>query len=124
MQNRVDIIKLIKRHGLLYNYLSFAPSDRPEQLFKAQNDYSERFCLPNKLYGRDKEVDTLLQAFDRVSKGNLEVMNVAGYSGTGKTSLVGVTHKPIGNGALVVSKACKTMDDHRWNSRIGRDCQG
>jgi serine/threonine protein kinase len=35
----------------------------------AQQDFSDRFILPEKLYGRTTEVQTLLAAFDRVSQG-------------------------------------------------------
>ena len=58
-------------------------------------DVSDRFSIPEKLYGRQTEVETLLNAFDRVSKGNTELMLVAGSSGIGKTAVVNEIHKPI-----------------------------
>ncbi|MDM8557215.1 ATP-binding sensor histidine kinase [Candidatus Parabeggiatoa sp. HSG14] len=61
----------------------------------AQNDFSGKFEIPQKLYGRDNEVNTLLQAFERVSLGKTEMMLVAGYSGVGKTALVHEVHKPM-----------------------------
>jgi predicted ATPase/signal transduction histidine kinase len=67
----------------------------------AQNDFSGRFQIPQKLYGRENDVKTLLQAFERVTGqiGNgtetKELMLVAGYSGVGKTALVNEIHKPI-----------------------------
>jgi len=61
----------------------------------AQNDFSGRFQIPQKLYGRANEVNTLLQAFERVSQGAAEIMLVAGYSGVGKTALVHEVHKPM-----------------------------
>ncbi|MEG4472032.1 AAA family ATPase, partial [Microcoleus sp. AT9_B5] len=61
----------------------------------AQRDLSDRFLIPDKLYGRETEVETLLQAFDRVSQGTTEMMLVAGFSGTGKTAVVNEVHKPI-----------------------------
>ncbi|MEO1433782.1 MAG: AAA family ATPase, partial [Cyanobacteria bacterium J06633_8] len=48
-----------------------------------------------KLYGREAEVQTLLDAFERVSQGTAELMLVAGYSGVGKTAVVNEVHKPI-----------------------------
>jgi predicted ATPase len=56
---------------------------------------SHRFIIPEKLYGRETEVETLLQAFERVSKGATEMMLVAGFSGVGKTAVVNEVHKPI-----------------------------
>jgi predicted ATPase/signal transduction histidine kinase/tRNA A-37 threonylcarbamoyl transferase component Bud32 len=67
----------------------------------AQNDFSGKFKIPQKLYGRENEVNTLLQAFERVTEegktptGKGEMMLVAGYSGVGKTALVHEVHKPM-----------------------------
>jgi len=72
----------------------------------AQRDVCDRFLIPDKLYGRETEVKTLLQAFERVAnppqsplaKGGrrgVEMMLVAGFSGIGKTAVVNEVHKPI-----------------------------
>ncbi|GAB4306126.1 MAG: AAA family ATPase [Oscillatoriaceae cyanobacterium] len=58
-------------------------------------DLSDRFNIPEKLYGRDAEVQTLLDAFERVAQGSAELMLVAGFSGIGKTAVVNEVHKPI-----------------------------
>jgi len=61
----------------------------------AQNDFSGKLQIPQKLYGRENEINTLLQSFERVSEGATEMMLVAGYSGVGKTALVHEVHKPM-----------------------------
>ncbi|MFW9263034.1 AAA family ATPase [Nostoc sp. CALU 546] len=61
----------------------------------AQRDVCDRFIIPDKLYGRENEVSTLLEAFERVSLGATEMMLVAGFSGIGKTVVVNEVHKPI-----------------------------
>ena len=61
----------------------------------AQRDIFDRFLIPEKLYGREQEVQELLAAFERVSNGNRELMLVAGLSGIGKTAVVNEVHKPI-----------------------------
>jgi Predicted ATPase len=60
-----------------------------------KRDISDRFTIPEKLYGREKEVAHLLAAFERVSLGVTEMMLVAGFSGIGKTAVVNEVHKPI-----------------------------
>jgi predicted ATPase/transcriptional regulator with GAF, ATPase, and Fis domain len=60
-----------------------------------QHDVSERFLIPQKLYGRDREVATLLEAFDETCRGGTGLMLVAGYSGIGKSSLISELYKPI-----------------------------
>jgi predicted ATPase len=52
--------------------------------------------IPEKLYGREREVDTLLAAFDRVvAQGTAELVLVSGYSGVGKSSVVNELHKVL-----------------------------
>ncbi|BAY30577.1 multi-sensor signal transduction multi-kinase [Nostoc carneum NIES-2107] len=58
-------------------------------------DISEHFLIPEKLYGRTSEVETLLKAFDRVSTGATEMLLVAGCSGIGKTAVINELQKPI-----------------------------
>ncbi|MEG4043867.1 AAA family ATPase [Microcoleus sp. Pol17_C1] len=58
-------------------------------------DITDRFLIPEKLYGRENEVSSLLAAFERVSTGSAEMMLVAGFSGIGKTAVVNEVHKPI-----------------------------
>ncbi len=60
-----------------------------------KRDISDRFLIPAKLYGREQEIITLLQAFENVITGNKELMLVAGFSGIGKTAVVNKVHKPI-----------------------------
>ena len=52
-------------------------------------DVSDRLLIPEKLYGREREIDALLASFDRVvSNGTSELVLVSGYSGIGKSSVV------------------------------------
>jgi PAS domain S-box-containing protein len=69
-------------------------------------DYTDRLRLPQKLYGRSKEIDLLLKAFQRVSEGKRELFFIAGYAGIGKTSLVRETYRAIAkrNGYLIEGK--------------------
>ncbi|MBE9102454.1 EAL domain-containing protein [Vacuolonema iberomarrocanum] len=60
-----------------------------------QHDVCDRFLIPEALYGREGEVQVLLDAFGRVAVGNTELVLVAGPSGIGKTAVVNEVHKPI-----------------------------
>ncbi|MBD1937297.1 AAA family ATPase [Microcoleus sp. FACHB-68] len=86
-----------------------------EEFVPGKLDKSGQFLIPQKLYGRDADVATLLDSFLRVGvssddnssekqiilepnfhlKGKAEMMLVSGYSGIGKTSVVNEIHKPI-----------------------------
>jgi PAS domain S-box-containing protein len=59
-------------------------------------DLSDRLLIPEKLYGREREVDTLLATFDRVvAGGRPELVLVSGYSGVGKSAFVHELHKSL-----------------------------
>jgi predicted ATPase/signal transduction histidine kinase/DNA-binding response OmpR family regulator len=61
-------------------------------------DISDKFQIPQKLYGREAEVETLLSAFERIAAGEAkqaELLLVTGYSGIGKSALVQEIYKPI-----------------------------
>ncbi len=58
-------------------------------------DVAARFQIPQKLYGRQGETAELLEAFDRVACGGMEMVLVRGYSGVGKSALVSEIHKPV-----------------------------
>ena len=61
-----------------------------------ERDLSEQLRIPEKLYGRQTEIDTLVAAFERVAtRGSTELVLVSGYSGVGKSSLVGELHKVL-----------------------------
>ena len=60
-----------------------------------ERDICDRFLIPEKLYGRETEVNKLLASFERTRQGRSEVMLVAGFSGIGKTAVVNEVHKPI-----------------------------
>jgi PAS domain S-box-containing protein len=60
------------------------------------HDLSDRLLIPEKLYGREREIETLLASFDRVvANGTLELVLVSGYSGIGKSSVVNELHKAL-----------------------------
>ncbi len=59
-----------------------------------EHDTPDRLLIPEKLYGRTREIDTLLASFDRVvAGGRPELVLVSGYSGIGKSSVVNELHK-------------------------------
>ena len=60
------------------------------------HDVSGRLLIPERLYGREREIDALLASFDRVvTNGTSELVLVSGYSGIGKSSVVHEVHKVL-----------------------------
>jgi PAS domain S-box-containing protein len=61
-----------------------------------QQDTPDRLLVPEKLYGRARELETLLAAFDRiVNSGTPELVLVSGYAGIGKSAVVNELHKAL-----------------------------
>jgi len=60
------------------------------------HDIPDRLLIPEKLYGREREVHALLEAFSRVvAQGTPEIVLISGYSGVGKSSVVNELHKAL-----------------------------
>src|SRR5271154_1314707 len=60
------------------------------------HDVPDRLLIPEKLYGRAREIMALLAAFDRIVKsGAPELVLVSGYSGIGKSAVVNELHKVL-----------------------------
>ena len=69
--------------------------NKVEAFTLGRSDISKTFQISQKLYGRENEINCLLDSFERVCKGSLEMILVKGYSGIGKSSLVNEIDKPI-----------------------------
>lgn len=61
----------------------------------AQQDYCDRWVMPQKLYGREQAIETLIAAYDRIAQGASEIMLVSGVSGMGKTAVIQEVQKPL-----------------------------
>ena len=60
------------------------------------HDMSDRLLIPEKLYGREREIHGLLAAFDRVADGGTpEFVLMSGYSGVGKSSVLNELYKHL-----------------------------
>ncbi|WP_433966439.1 ATP-binding protein [Tunturiibacter gelidiferens] len=60
------------------------------------HDVPNQLLIPEKLYGREREVDALLAAFERVvAGGRPELVLVSGYSGIGKSAVVNELRKSL-----------------------------
>jgi PAS domain S-box-containing protein len=69
---------------------------RIDQFQLATQDQSDTLLIPEKLYGRAREVEHLLDAFDRIVRtGVPELVLVSGYPGIGKSSIVNELHRVL-----------------------------
>ena len=82
---RVDLEKCLQR---------FEATGRVESFPLAARDVSDRFQIPQKLYGREQEIAALESVFARVSEGARELVLVAGASGIGKSAVICEIHLP------------------------------
>ena len=61
-----------------------------------KHDASDLLLIPERLYGREREIERLLGVFDRVvANGASELVLVSGYAGIGKSSVVNELHKAL-----------------------------
>ncbi|MBL0712138.1 MAG: AAA family ATPase, partial [Desulfosarcina sp.] len=59
------------------------------------DDFTGRLQIPQKLYGRQAEIQQLKTIFNRAITGSAQLLLIAGYSGVGKTSLVHEIQKEV-----------------------------
>ncbi|WP_437964553.1 AAA family ATPase [Sorangium sp. So ce260] len=84
------------RHDLDRCFAELGSRGAIEAFPLGQRDVSDRFQVPQRLYGREREVEALLAVFERVvAQGRPELVLVSGYSGVGKSSLVAELHRPV-----------------------------
>lgn len=81
--------------GLLADLETVRLGDALGMFEPGRADHAEHFYIPEKLYGRAKEVERLMEFYERARRGRAEMMLVAGYSGVGKTAVIQEVHKPI-----------------------------
>jgi predicted ATP-dependent serine protease len=86
----------------------------------AKKDISNQFIIPQKLYGREKQIDSLMQTFEKVCEGTSRIMLVAGSPGIGKSALVKEIHKPIvaKRGYFISGKYDQFRKDRPYSSII------
>ena len=83
-------------HDLRHCLEQWEAHGRIEAFSLGERDMPDRLVIPEKLYGREREVEALLAAFDRVvGGGEPELVLVSGYSGVGKSSVVNEGHKAL-----------------------------
>ncbi|RDJ99094.1 AAA family ATPase [Paraburkholderia lacunae] len=69
---------------------------RIDAFLLGEHDMPDRLLIPEKLYGREREVEALVAAFERVVRsGRPELVLVSGYSGIGKSAVVNELHKVL-----------------------------
>src|SRR6266404_3927519 len=67
-----------------------------EEFPVGEQDIPDRLLIPETLYGRESEINALLDTFDRiVTGGRPELILVSGYAGIGKSSVVNELHKRL-----------------------------
>jgi PAS domain S-box-containing protein len=69
---------------------------RIDPFWLGERDLPDRLMIPERLYGREREVETLHAAFDRiVAGGGPELFLVVGQAGVGKSAVVHELHRAL-----------------------------
>jgi PAS domain S-box-containing protein len=69
--------------------------DELSAITPGRSDVGDRFLVPQRLYGRERQLAELMTAFEQVGQGPSHLMLVSGYSGVGKSSLIRELYKPL-----------------------------
>ncbi|TKC80249.1 PAS domain S-box protein [Trinickia terrae] len=83
-------------HDLRHCLAAWQGQHRIDVFPLGEHDTPDRLLIPEKLYGREREVAALVAAFERVvASGAPELVLVSGYSGIGKSAVVNELHKVL-----------------------------
>ncbi|MCB1178784.1 MAG: AAA family ATPase, partial [Leptospiraceae bacterium] len=74
---------------------SIQKGETPKDFHLGSEDYSTTLLIPEKLYGRTGDIIKLNKVFKSVSSGKSKLLLVSGYSGIGKSGLIGEVQKPL-----------------------------
>ncbi|HEX2947051.1 MAG TPA: diguanylate cyclase [Clostridia bacterium] len=76
-----------------------------------EGDILDRFEIPHKLYGREEEIRTMIDGFEKAAEGYCELLLVSGFSGIGKSSLIQELRKPVaGKKGFYISGKCNQFE--------------
>nr|WP_272507537.1 AAA family ATPase [Clostridium aestuarii] len=83
---------------------SFKSDGKVKHFEIGQEDISDKFQIPEKLFGRTEEIQELITSVEKIRTGDKKLMLVRGYSGVGKTALVSeIQNKLIGKPVYFIS---------------------
>ena len=83
------------KHDLEYCLRSLQPGGVIPAFLIGQNDYSDRFQISNKLYGREEELTRLRHTFADTADGDSCIVMIEGSAGVGKSSLINELYRSI-----------------------------
>ncbi len=96
----------------------------PVDFVLGEDDRPNRFVLPKKLYGRDKELARLLKAIEEKNAEFCNAILISGEPGAGKTALVNDLKKKIlRDDLLIVSGKCEQIKHNRPYKAISEGFQ-
>ncbi len=61
----------------------------------AREDFSSEFLLPEQIFGRETEIDLVMQEFARAASGENRMLVFTGPPGIGKSRVIGEVRKPL-----------------------------
>ncbi len=92
----------------------FRMLERPSEIrgfIPGEGDILDRFEIPRKLYGREEEIQMMVDGFEKAAKGQCELLLVSGFSGIGKSSLIQEIRKPVaGKKGYFISGKCNQIE--------------
>ena len=85
-----------------------------------KHDIPKKLRISQKIYGRDKEINQLLNSFESICQGKVEMVVVQGPAGVGKTSLIREMYKPVtrANGFFIDGKFDQLQRDIPYSAFI------
>lgn len=90
-----------------------------EQFKLGEKDITNKLNFSEKLYGRDRDINKVIEKYYISKSGNNEIMFISGEGGIGKSSLMQEIHKQIiADGGMFISGKCIQYNNTPYSSVI------
>ncbi|MCP5497055.1 MAG: protein kinase, partial [Leptospiraceae bacterium] len=93
-------------YGILYDLerslKEIQENSQINHFYLGKKDFSDKLQIPEKLYGRENDIQNLFHTYENVLKGNVELVLISGYSGLGKSVLVQELYKLISQESIKI----------------------
>ncbi|KEH85959.1 hypothetical protein Z965_08705 [Clostridium novyi A str. BKT29909] len=78
-----------------------------------ERDVSDKLKFTNKIYGREKEIETIMDKYHKACRGTLQCVAISGDSGMGKT-IIGseISKRIVKEGGILLSSKCKKYNNN------------
>ncbi|MCY6369107.1 ATP-binding protein [Clostridium ganghwense] len=101
------------RNDLIRCMIELEENGHIEKFQLGEKDITNKLKFSEKLYGRDKDINEIIEKYYSVKNGNNEVVLISGAGGMGKSTLMNEIHRRVvADGGIYISGKCTQYNNN------------